>query len=275
MSVAKKLKEKQALKPNLKLIKNLPYRRFEFLDFFRGFEVVIMLIFHFTYDLKLFHYEVADKIPNLYWRIIPHTSLIFFFALGYSLNLSNQYLKPKSWHMKKATTLLGFAMLITLSTYFLKKFNQNFSNNSLILFGALHGLSCTYFLLYFWSQIHPTKNKVRNSIFVGLVMIVVGFWLSTKTFSGVGNWLIGFNIRDVNFASSDYFPILPWGGFSFLGYGLSLKRFSNPEDLKNYNPKTINNKIWKTVVFLGRHSLFIYLIHQPIFFAIFSLIQSV
>lgn len=66
---------------------------------------------------------------------------------------------------------------------------------------------------------------------------------------------------------SDYYPLVPWFGFALLGiwagwrlYPGRTRRFTLP-DLAHVAPI-------RALSFLGRHSLVIYLVHQPVLLAL-------
>jgi len=63
----------------------------------------------------------------------------------------------------------------------------------------------------------------------------------------------------------DYFPVLPWFGLVLLGiyYGGVLY----PEGKRSFSLKEKSNVATRFLGFLGRNSLKIYLVHQPIILA--------
>ena len=84
---------------------------------------------------------------------------------------------------------------------------------------------------------------------------------------GYLSW-IGFN-EEVPF-TSDFYPLFPWITFYFLGMFLC-KPFRNflgkREKVGNPNP-TNDNIPLRILQFLGKNSLAIYILHQPIFFSL-------
>jgi uncharacterized membrane protein len=101
----------------------------------------------------------------------------------------------------------------------------------------------------------------RLSLIVGLLAIVAGVYLTPLAVSFP--WLIWLGVKQAGRSMVDYYPFLPWFGLALLGifagytlYSQGERRFSLPD--------------WSMVLpfrclrFLGRHSLLIYLIHQPI-----------
>lgn len=68
--------------------------------------------------------------------------------------------------------------------------------------------------------------------------------------------------------SADYYPVIPWG-FLFLsgamgGYVLKSKKL----------PGFLYNNFCRPLAFIGRHTMIIYLAHQPVLFGVFMLIDK-
>ncbi len=72
------------------------------------------------------------------------------------------------------------------------------------------------------------------------------------------------------FISSDYFPLLPNLGYFLLGAFLGRTLYKNKESLLP-NVST-DNPVIRFLLLCGKHSLWIYLLHQPVLSAVFSLI---
>ena len=63
--------------------------RWPIIDITRGFAVFLMIIFHFSYDLKLFGHVDIDFQNDLEWWVFPRIIVfLFLFAMD--------YLKPKN-----------------------------------------------------------------------------------------------------------------------------------------------------------------------------------
>ena len=76
---------------------------------------------------------------------------------------------------------------------------------------------------------------------------------------------LGFPPR--SFRSSDYFPLLPWLFLFVAGYFLYRILHS-----KGWDQKLFSRGQFPVLNFLGRHSLIVYLLHQPLLSGIFTLI---
>lgn len=69
-----------------------------------------------------------------------------------------------------------------------------------------------------------------------------------------------------HFFSGDYYPLLPWVFLYLCGYFLcgTKPKFAK---IRFHSPLS------KPILFLGRHSLAVYLVHQPILMAVFSILS--
>ena len=107
---------------------------------------------------------------------------------------------------------------------------------------------------------------------LGAVLVAVGLYL--RTLPGAAfPWLMPLGLPWEGFASSDYFPLLPYLGFFLLGSALGKSVYRNKESLL---PR-VNTKNFLVRFFLlcGKHSLWIYMLHQPILSGIFFLITMI
>ncbi|MCX6818607.1 MAG: heparan-alpha-glucosaminide N-acetyltransferase domain-containing protein, partial [Candidatus Aenigmarchaeota archaeon] len=67
-----------------------------------------------------------------------------------------------------------------------------------------------------------------------------------------------------------YFPILPWFGVILIGIFFGNKLYPNAK--RSFNIIDLSKfRIIKLLSFLGRHSLFIYLLHQPVIIIIVNI----
>ena len=77
-----------------------------------------------------------------------------------------------------------------------------------------------------------------------------------------------FGFYPVSFYSSDYFPLLPWLFLFWAGYYL------HPlVGRKRMEP--LRQSVCPPLGWLGRHSLVLYLLHQPVIFGVLTLVFTV
>jgi uncharacterized membrane protein len=91
--------------------------------------------------------------------------------------------------------------------------------------------------------------------------MALGFYLQEFRFDF--SWLLWLGFIPKNFYTFDYWPILPWFGVTLIGIFFGNSLYKNGR--RNFKIKDLSNlSIVKVLAFLGRKSLTIYLIHQPL-----------
>ncbi|MGL5972867.1 MAG: heparan-alpha-glucosaminide N-acetyltransferase [Oscillospiraceae bacterium] len=240
--------------------------RVNFLDNLRAISLLSMILYHLVYDL---HYIFNINIPwdatiNYIWQ--QATSWTFILISGASVKYSkNGY--------KRATQIFCIGMSITFITYF-------FMRSQVIYFGILHFIGISMFILTFFKKFFNKINKyllfvISFSLFTLSKGIYNGFlgFLDTPLFYlprqfFQSTYLFMFGLPNKNFISSDYFPIIPWIFLYFTGYFL----------WQIIDTSIINNKILnfenKFIAFIGKNSLILYILHQPIIYGLLLLILN-
>ena len=77
---------------------------------------------------------------------------------------------------------------------------------------------------------------------------------------------------DIHIATVDWFPPFPWMGVIFVGAGIGALVYSDPLSPRGRGGTTCRGGGWNILSFHGRHSLLIYLLHQPIIMLTFWLL---
>ncbi len=226
-------------------------KRYSEVDILRGIAVVMMVIFHFVFDLDYFNIYKFN-IYNGFWLYFARLiAIIFIFLVGVSLALV-YYRKNFGFldYFKKGSIVFGFGLLITLITWL-------FIREGTIIFGILHfiGISIILGSLFL-------RFKELNLVFGG-ILIGLGFYI--KNFVVNYPWLVWLGLRFNNFYTLHYFPLLPWFGVILLG--IYSGKLLYPKGKRRFNINLEN----KYLSFLGRHSLVIYLLHQPILILVINL----
>ena len=232
---------------------NYSINRFWELDFTRGLAVIGMIIFHALWNLNFFGYTTL----NLYsgWLgIFQKVIAVTFLALvGIGLTLSaNKHENYKTWFLKRGLFIFGLGMLITAFTFI-------FFRENLIYFGILHLIGVSIILAI------PFAKQIYANLILGLSLIITGLYLQTLTFNFSYLLWLGFYTP---LATFDYYPILPWFGVILIGIAVGNIIYKNGNRLKEI--KDYNNIISK----IGKQSLLIYFIHQPILFGVLMLLAT-
>ena len=228
--------------------------RFWEVDFARGIGIVMMIASNFVTDLQYF--KNYGAYPNFWHAFAVVTATIFIFLVGVSLTVSYSRSNAFSKFLKRGAYIFGLGMILTLVTFF-------FIPQDYIRFGILHMIGLSIIFAYPFMRL---KNNYLI-LLAGFVSILAGT-LAEKAVAG-SNVLLWLGLTTTNFSSVDYFPLFPWFGVVLVGlvagrllYSNGMRRFKLPE-----------LKCSKLVCWLGKHSLAIYFIHQPILLSLLWLLS--
>lgn len=213
-------------------------------DILRGIAIVMMIIFHFGYDLYFLKiYEIAYT--NYFWSTLRIGTVSLFLSLvGVSLYLA--YHQGIDWvKFRRRTLFLGsVAGLISIATMIAIP-------DGWIYFGIVHCILFSTLIGVFFVRI--PQVALGLGVFI-LVFYQFGY-LQTEMFYEFIKPILGLPHR-----TQDLVNPLPWFGVVLIGI------FVGSQKLFNLTlPRT---KITQGLAWMGRYSLRIYLIHQPIILGI-------
>ena len=230
------------------------------LDTVRGVCILSMVAYHGMYDLvDIFGLPSAwyTGLPGYIWQ----QSICWTFILlsGLCWQLSRRHVKRGlllggcGLVMPSQRILYGVLNLLGLSALLLIPLDKVF--RKIPAWAGLGGALLLFAL---------TKNVSRGSLgFEGLVLCQLPRWLYATDLLAV----VGF--PSPSFWSTDYFPLLPWFFLFCAGYFLWSLLDKSPRAKELLQPGL------RPLSFLGRHSLAIYLIHQPALMAVFSVLGRI
>jgi uncharacterized membrane protein len=235
--------------------------RFWELDLLRGCAVIMMVVFHLAYDLNYFGVYGLDMYSGFWFYLARITAGTFILLVGVSLSLSSERARLLGQQrlfiklLKRGLKIFALGLGITAATYLLIA-------NGFIVFGILHFIGASIILAY------PFLNMKAQNIIIGLIIIAVGLYLQGMAVNFP--WLLWLGLPPRDFYTLDYIPLFPWFGVILIGifigntfYG-GYRRRIDPPDLSGYAPT-------RFFILLGRISLPIYLIHQPVLIMILYL----
>ena len=218
------------------------------LDAMRGLCVIGMVLVHLLFNLS-FLFGVLDlqNAPWFYflsdWGGIP-----FFLISGICATFSSRT-------VIRGAVVFGCGLLcsgVTVAMYLLGFTGVGF----IIYFGVLH---CLGICMILWSLFKRLPKIAQLLISAGI--IATGLYISGNVHTE-HLWLLPFGLVREDLVTSDFFPLLPYLGYflagSFLGNTLYCRRQTL---LPGVNPDRFPLRFLRLC---GKHSLGIYLLHQPI-----------
>lgn len=224
-------------------------RRLPLFDVLRGVAIVAMIAYHFAFDLNFFGVFEADF--YLDERLIAiRNAIVTVFLLLVGISLTLAFRNGVQWR-RYATRLvmLGLsALVVSIGSALL--FPQSW-----IFFGVLHFIFAASVLALAF------KRWYRLNLLFGIVSIIVGLSFSHPAFDSSSlNWI---GLTTAKPVTEDYVPLLPWFGVVMIGMflgRLGLRRIDFAI-LAERQPVT---RLSHGLAWSGRHSLAIYLLHQPV-----------
>jgi uncharacterized membrane protein len=228
-------------------------------DVLRGVAVVMMVVYHFVFDLSFL--GVSDTVfRSPFWFYFQRvTATTFVLLVGVSLHLRALSLTarhgriPYGPFLRRGLTVLCWGLVLTGVTWLAVGREQA------IRFGILHFIGVAMLAAY------PFLRLGAANLALGAAFLLFGKWLQTQTFDlPMAVWL-GFEPAGHTYL--DFFPFIKWFGVVLLGlfvgsvlYGSNGRRFPAP-DVNRWAPA-------RALQTIGVWSLPIYLVHQPLLLAI-------
>ena len=216
-------------------------------DFIRGVAIVLMVIFHISFDLNNFHFINIDIYHALYWRYFRYLILtLFILCVGVSLVLANRQSIDLIKNFKRFSLLILLASFVSGASYF--TFAQTW-----IYFGVLHFIAfASFFGLLF-------LRFIWINLLLGLSIVTL-YTLSLINM----HWLYEFLQLPLHLPqyTEDLVSFTPWFGVLLIGIFIAQKKL--------YLFYLKENSFTHSIAYFGKKSLPIYILHQPIFFGLIA-----
>jgi uncharacterized membrane protein len=245
--------------PTLARSGNMQARLWE-IDSARGVAIIMMTIFHLMWDLWFFRILPDVVLYAGFWKYFQRTTAILFLLMvGVSLTISYRRAKRRAgqdarlWpkFFWRGLRIFGWGLVITLVVWA--------AGVGYVHFGILHLIGLSIILAY------PLLPYRWVNLASWAALFLIGGWLQNVRVAFP--WLVWLGLQPPNYAPNDYFPLVPWFGVVILGVVLGNSLYH--EDRRRFPlPDWSGAPLIRLLQFLGRHSLTIYLIHQPLLLAI-------
>lgn len=224
-------------------------KRIEVLDLCRSLCVVVMVVWHGFYDLALFGVIDMALMESLVAKIIA------FLCAGGFILVSGVCARLSQNNLCRGFFIFCVGLALSVVMAFLK---MPVAFGILQLFGAA---------MILYGLLRKRVDRWESAWFpLACLVLFVLSALITQNVTVESKWLYPLGFRTEGFYSADYYPLFPWLFLFLAGTWLGgnvMKKRGRPVFIKHYPP---------ALTFAGRHSLVIYLLHQPAICGLFFLI---
>ncbi len=234
------------------------WARLPALDAVRGGAVIAMIGYHLCWDLTFFGHVAWPLLSHPAWLLARALILSsFLMIVGASLTLAHgQAIRWRPFGRRllilvaAATTVSGVTALLM--------------PDSFVFFGVLHAIAVSSLIGLAFLRVPLPWLGLAVTAAVVLPLVAADPLFDAPALRWVG-------LMSYAPTSTDYVPLLPWFGAVLAGIALGrlLSRRARPPS----TPVAETGPAWRApLVWLGRRSLVIYLVHQPFLFgALFAL----
>jgi uncharacterized membrane protein len=234
-----------------------PSSRYAIIDALRGVALLAMFAYHFCFDLNYFGVLRQNFNVDSFW-LTARTSILssFLLLVGISLALATQRGILWRGYWRRLGLVAGCALLVSAGSYAMFR-------NSWIFFGVLHHIALASllglaFLRFDWANLP-----------IGLALILLGAFVKLPAFDAPALQWIGLMTHKP--ITEDYVPLLPWFGIVLLGI-FAGRRFMDQNSFAPVRTWTPAGYLTRLLGFAGRHSLILYMLHQPIFIGLLHIV---
>jgi uncharacterized membrane protein len=228
-------------------------------DAARGVAILMMIVYHTTYDLDtLGNYDIQSTTG--YWALFADiTAGLFLFLVGVALAISRVRTGLTGWrlvgkYLARGLRILAYAMVLTALFLAL--------GMGVVAFGILHLIGVSIILAY------PFLRLRFTNLVLGTLIFAAGQYILAQNLYSQSFWLLPFGVVPEGVLMPDYRPLLPWFGVVLIG--LFFGNVVYGDGRRPHVPEDKVPVLASPLLPLGRNSLFIYLIHQPIIIALLA-----
>ncbi|MFN7990618.1 MAG: heparan-alpha-glucosaminide N-acetyltransferase [Candidatus Micrarchaeia archaeon] len=228
--------------------------RIVIVDALRGWAILMMVAYHIIFDIDYFGIGSIDlhSLPLLLFQ--RATGSLFLLLAGVSIQLSERgNTEGYAHHLKRGLRLAGIAILITIATWI-------YPHEGFITFGIIHLIALSTIIAPFFLRFGKL-NALFGACVVALGMLAAGMQSDSHQLFWLGLTYPGYT-------ALDYYPLLPWFGVVLMGLCAGAVFFPHGEEARG-------SWIESRLAVLGRNSLLIYLVHQPLIVGIMIACKSI
>lgn len=235
--------------------------RIPWIDELRGLAILAMILHHICFNL-IYFLELSVPWLEAFMESILFKGIQTAFVAVF-LCLSGICCHLTRHPLKRAARVFSGALLVTAVTYFMYP-------DEAIWFGILH---CLAFCMALYALLKPYADRIppRIGLPVFIAIFILTFGIPNGQILGLalpealyqGGILMPLGFLSPDFQSLDYVPLLPHLFLFCIGVTLGNRVLP------------VGKAHSRFLAFCGRHSLFIYLVHQPAVFGIFFILSKI
>lgn len=222
-------------------------------DSIRGLAIAGVVLFHLVWDLEYAGFISGFAFHPAWLTFGRLLAGAFMFLVGVSLALAHSHGFRAGLFAKRLGVIALAAILISVVSWYI--FPQTF-----IFFGILHAIVAASVIGILFLRL---PVPVTGALGVGF--LVLPYLFNSDAFNS--RYLAWIGLFTIPPSSNDFVPIFPWVGLTLLGISIAKLGLKNDNLAQTLaNPKT--GSATDVLIWMGRNSLAIYLIHQPLLLAI-------
>lgn len=241
-------------------------QRYFWIDNIRAVAMLSMIAYHAVWDL-VYLYGMDWGWYRSDLAFVWQQSICWTFILlsGFCWSFSKNPLK-------QGLLVAGAGLIITVVTL-------SFSYESRVIFGVLNVIGASALLMIPLKKVFEKIPSVTGALVMFLLFAItygindrhLGFFgaelieLPEMLYRNLATTFLGFT--DAGFFSADYFSVLPWSFLYFTGYFLS--RLWREGKIPG---AACMNKKMPLLTWIGKHSLIIYMLHQPVLLGVLGIL---
>lgn len=224
-------------------------------DALRGLAVIAMVAYHFAFDLAYFRFTAQNFYRDPFW-LHSRTIILSSFLLiaGVSLVLAQRNSKGHAHFLRHVGIIAACAAAVTAGSFLM--FPRSF-----IWFGVLHAIAVSLVLA------RPLVARPHLALALGIAIVLAGNLVTSPAFDSRSLGWIGFTTKKP--ITEDYVPLFPWTGVVLIGiaagHALAARDFAWVAPL---------GRLPALVRWLGRHSLAVYMVHQPVLLGLLWIVAA-
>ncbi|MBT4020594.1 MAG: DUF1624 domain-containing protein, partial [Alphaproteobacteria bacterium] len=224
--------------------------RYATIDMVRGVAILLMIVYHFSWDLTFFGLADFRIFTNPWWIWFANIIvMMILWVMGVSQVLARKRKFDVRVFGRRFAMIAASAAAVSLATWWIDPATY-------VFFGILHHIVLASLVMIVAVRL-PSAVLVAAGVFA-----LAAPHLLTHPVLSV-DWMLWLGLSPRPAPSVDYVPLLPWIALPLAG-GLSgrwLFARDRAAFIRDWQPTSMLPRI---VMYCGRHSLAIYLVHQPV-----------